>query len=119
MARVMIVDDSAVMRRNMRTIITAAGHEVVAEAVDGESAFTVYGIHKPDLVTMDITMPKIDGLMASKKILESYPDAKIIMVTSLDSEGWVMDAIEGGAKNYLLKPVHADKLKKAIHDVLE
>ena len=116
--KVLVVDDSAVMRRNMRTIIMAAGHEVVAEAADGEAAFSVYAAHKPDLVTMDITMPKVDGLTALKNILESFPDAKIIMVTSLDQEALVMKAIKSGAKNYLLKPIHVEKAKKAINDIL-
>jgi two-component system chemotaxis response regulator CheY len=118
MANILVVDDSGVMRRNMKTIITSAGHKVIGEAGDGEAAFRAYEKHKPDVITMDITMPRMDGITASKKILETYPDAKIIMVTSLDEEHMVKNAIECGAKNYILKPIHSEQLKKAIDGVL-
>jgi len=119
MARILIVDDSRVMRMNMRTVITRMGHEVIAEAADGSEAITACMLHKPDLVIMDITMPVMDGIASSKKILKDIPDMKIIMISSLDHEEWVIEAIKGGAKNYLIKPVRAEILQHAVNDILK
>jgi two-component system chemotaxis response regulator CheY len=118
MARIVIVDDSRVMRMNIRTVIMRMGHEVVAEAADGSEAITACLLHNPDLVIMDITMPVMDGITSSKKILQNTPNMKIIMVSSLDHEEWVLEAIKGGAKNYLIKPVRAEILQQAISELL-
>ena len=79
MGRVMIVDDNFVMRRNIRLIVEKLGHDVVGEADDGEDVVMVYGRVNPDIITMDITMPNMNGIDAMKKIKEKYPEAKIVL----------------------------------------
>jgi len=118
MANILVVDDSKVMRINIKNLLCRLGHEVIAEAANGSEAITAFELHKPDIVTMDITMPIMDGITTSKKILDSYPEARIIMISSLDHEEWVVDAIKNGARNYIVKPIQADKLKNAIIEIL-
>ena len=111
---VLIVDDSLIMRVNLRRNLQGLGHEIVSEAVDGTSSIVAYKEYKPDLVTMDITMPDMDGITAVKKIKEFDEDANIIMVTSHGQEAMVMNALKAGAKGYILKPVSPEKLREAI-----
>ncbi len=119
MAKILIVDDSILMRRNLKALLTEAGHEVIAEAANGMEAFREYGLKQPDLVTMDITMPVMSGIDAVKKIIDVYPDAKIIMVSALDQKSMVFDAIQNGAKHYLLKPITLESLFATIAEVLK
>lgn len=100
-------------------ILEELGHEVVATAKNGRQAIDAYMENRPDLVTMDITMPDMDGIEASKKILEQDPEALIIMVTSHGQEQMVMDAIEAGAKGYVLKPFNKEKLADHIDKIME
>ena len=93
MAKILIVDDSIIMRRNLRTILTQAGHSVIAEASNGKEAFIEYEKHLPDLVTMDITMPIMNGIEAVKKIICRFPDARIIMISALDQRNMVFEAL--------------------------
>jgi len=118
MARILIVDDSTIVRRNLKTILTRAGHEVVAEAENGIQAYREYENHKPDLITMDITMPLMDGVVAVKKIVNEYPDAAIIMVSAIDQKSMVMTAIEYGARHYIIKPFSPDKVIDSVNAVL-
>lgn len=118
MARILIVDDSKIVRRNLNTILSNAGHEIIAEAENGIQAYHEYGKHKPDLVTMDITMPLMDGVRAVKKIITADPDAKIIMVSAIDQKNMVMTAIKTGAKHYILKPFDPVKVIAAVNAVL-
>ena len=111
---VLIVDDSLIMRVNLVRSLEGIGHNVVSEAVDGQSSITAYKKHKPDLVTMDITMPDMDGITAVQKIKEFDKDANVIMVTSHGQEVMVMNALKSGAKGYILKPVSPEKLREAI-----
>ena len=111
---VLIVDDSLIMRVNLVRSLEGIGHTVVSEAVDGGSSITAYKKYKPDLVTMDITMPDMDGITAVKKIKELDDDANIIMVTSHGQEAMVMNALKAGAKGYILKPVSPEKLRESI-----
>lgn len=111
---VLIVDDSLIMRINLVRSLEGIGHNIVAEAIDGHSSITAYKEHKPDLVTMDITMPDMDGITAVKKIKEFDNNANIIMVTSHGQEAMVMNALKSGAKGYILKPVSPEKLREAI-----
>ncbi|MCJ8270422.1 MAG: response regulator [Psychrosphaera sp.] len=119
MARVLVVDDSIMMRRNLTKLLEQDGHEVIAEAKNGMLAYTAYQKNLPDLVTMDITMPIMDGISSVKKIIGDYPDAKIIMISAQNQQTMVYDALKSGAKNYLLKPIRIEKLRQIIEQVLE
>lgn len=119
MARVLVVDDSSIMRRNLSAILTKAGHTIVSEATNGEQAFKEYERTKPDLVTMDITMPVLDGIGAVKKIMQADPHANIIMISALDQKFMVLTAIQNGAKHYIIKPFSADKVLSVINEVLK
>lgn len=118
MASIMIVDDSFISRRNLRTILTQAGHNVVAEAINGLQAISEYDRFQPDLVTMDVTMPVMDGTEAVKQILTAHPEAKIVMVSAMSQKPMVLTAIENGAKHYIIKPITSDKVVDVIQSVL-
>jgi DNA-binding NarL/FixJ family response regulator len=119
MANILVVDDSILMRRNLKMLFIEAGHTVVGEAVNGIEAYREYAKHLPDLVTMDITMPVMNGIEALKKIIATYPDAKVIMISSLDQKNMVFEAIQNGAMHYILKPVTLEKILSTINDVLD
>ncbi len=114
MLNIMIVDDSTIIRKTLQMKLEELGYTVVAQAKSGKEAVSMYGEVVPDLVTMDITMPIMNGIEALKLIKKSYKDAKIIMVTSHGEERLVMDAITHGAKGYILKPITQEKLSEAI-----
>lgn len=97
MKKVMIVDDSTVMRRKLAEILVQAGYSIVAEAWNGEQAYREYVKFKPDLITMDITMPNMDGINAVKKIVGEYPDAKIVMISALEQKSMVLSSLKSGA----------------------
>jgi two-component system chemotaxis response regulator CheY len=111
---VMIVDDSLIMAQKLKLILGELGHEVVRICKDGQEAITGYPLVKPDLVTMDITMPGMDGVDAMKAILAEHPLARFIMVTSHGQEAMVVRAIEAGALGYVLKPVTKEALAAMI-----
>ncbi|MFA9399045.1 MAG: response regulator [Clostridiaceae bacterium] len=119
MARILIADDSIVMRRNLKSILSNTEHQVVAEASNGIKAFSEYERTLPDLVTMDITMPEMDGIQAVKKIISSYPKALIIMISALDQKRMVFQALENGARYYIIKPITPQKVIDTINQVLE
>lgn len=117
MLNILVVDDSLIMRRNIIKMIESFGHKVVGEAKDGHESIELYRKLKPDLVTMDITMPGMDGLNAVKELKRIDKNAKIIMVTSHGQEETVIDAIRSGASGYLLKPVKINKLSDSIRKI--
>lgn len=117
--RILIVDDAAFMRMMLKDILTKNGFEVVAEAADGVQAVEKYVETKPDLVTMDITMPEMDGIMALKEIRRIDPDAKVIMVSAMWQQAMVIDAIQVGAKDFIVKPFQADRVLEAVTKVLK
>jgi two-component system, chemotaxis family, chemotaxis protein CheY len=119
MARIMIVDDTTMMRATLRRFLEKAGHEIVGEAINGEQAIINYSQFQPDMVTMDITMPGLGGVEAIKQIIESDPAANIIVVSALGQKHIVFEALQAGAKNYILKPIVEDKLLSVISLVLE
>lgn len=119
MANILVVDDSAIMRRNLSAILSNAGHTIVAEATNGELGVKEYKKRKPDLVTMDITMPVLDGISAVKQIIEFDPEAQIIMISSLDQKFMVLTALQKGARHYIIKPFSPEKVLKIINDVLD
>ena len=116
---ILVVDDSLIMRVNLVRSLESLGHTIVGEAVDGTTSIVAYEKYKPDLVTMDITMPDMDGITAVKKIKESHPEANIIMVTSHGQEAMVMNALKAGAKGYILKPISPEKLTQAIGKIFK
>ena len=118
MARILVVDDSIVARKNIVGILTKAGHTVVGEAANGGQAHQMYMAHIPDLVTMDITMPVVNGIEAVKLIMRDYPNAKIVMVSALSQRNMVFEALENGAKHYLVKPITNDSVLGIVNKVL-
>jgi DNA-binding NarL/FixJ family response regulator len=118
MARVLIVDDSIVMRKNLVSILSEAGHEIVGQAVNGKQAITMYEELKPDLVTMDISMPIMRGVDAVKEIVEADKEAKIIIVSALNQKQMVFEALNNGAKHYIIKPIDPSKVIGIVNEVL-
>jgi len=121
MLRIMVVDDSIMLRKNVINILELLGYEVVAEAGNGYEAIEKYKLLKPDIVTMDISMPMEqgikDGIEALKHIIKYDKDAKVIMVTAHGEEEMVMDAIKLGAKGYMLKPVNKEKMLEVLEKI--
>ncbi|WP_226665531.1 response regulator [Metabacillus litoralis] len=118
MARILIVDDAKFMRMTLSNILIKANHEVVGEAENGLQAIELFVKEKPDLVTMDITMPEQNGIEALKEIKKQYPDAKIIMCSAMGQQKMVVEAIESGAKDFIVKPFDENRVIEAISRVL-
>ncbi|AZS16104.1 MULTISPECIES: response regulator [Paenibacillus] len=116
--RILIVDDAAFMRMMVRDILTKNGFEVVGEAQDGAQAIEKYKELHPDLVTMDITMPEMDGIAALKEIKKMDPNAKVIMCSAMGQQAMVIDAIQAGAKDFIVKPFQSDRVIEAINKTL-
>lgn len=116
--KVLIVDDAAFMRMMIKDILEKNGFEVVGEASNGLKAVEIYKSEKPDVVTMDITMPDMDGIEAVKTIRTFDPNAKIIMCSAMGQQTMVMDAIRAGAKDFIVKPFQADRVLEAIKKVV-
>ncbi|MCA1053522.1 response regulator [Rossellomorea aquimaris] len=116
--KILIVDDAAFMRMMIKDILTKNGFEVVGEAADGAQAVEKYKELQPDLVTMDITMPEKDGIAALKDIKSIDPGAKIIMCSAMGQQAMVIDAIQAGAKDFIVKPFQADRVIEAIQKAL-
>lgn len=116
--KILIVDDAALMRMMVKDILTKNGFTVVGEASDGAQAVEKYKELSPDLVTMDITMPEMDGITAVKEIRKINPDAKIIMCSAMGQQAMVIDAIQAGAKDFIVKPFQADRVIEAIKKTL-
>ena len=115
MIRVMICDDQDVVREGLRTILnTATGIQVVAAAENGARAVELFEAHKPDVVLMDLNMPGINGIQATRQICNKYPAARVLALTTYDADEWVFDAIRAGATGYLLKDTPRAGLIKAI-----
>lgn len=115
MPRVMIVDDAAFMRVSIRNILTKNGFEVAGEAENGAVAVQMYSSLQPDVVTMDITMPEMDGLQALKAIKAMDPKAKIVMVSALGQEAMVRDAVMSGARGFIVKPYKEDTIVETLN----
>ena len=119
MAKIMIVDDAAFMRMMIKDILVKEGFEVVAEASNGQEAVKLYSEKNPDRVTMDITMPEMDGISAVKEIRKTNPNAKVIMCSAMGQQGMVIEAIQAGAKDFIVKPFQKDRVLEAITKVLK
>jgi two-component system chemotaxis response regulator CheY len=118
MARVLVVDDAAFMRKMVTDALTKGGHEVVGEAGNGVEALTQYRELKPDLLTLDITMPEKDGLATLKELMELDPAAKVVMCSALGQESKVLESIKLGAKDFVVKPFQADRVIEAVGKAL-
>ncbi|MFH1577804.1 MAG: response regulator [Candidatus Omnitrophota bacterium] len=121
MARVLIVDDALFMRKMLSDILKKEGIEVCGEAENGKEAIEKYQQLKPDLVTMDIVMPRmeeIDGVGAVREIIKSFPNAKVIMVSAMGQHSLVVEAIQAGAKDFVTKPFQPSRVVEAVKRVL-
>ncbi|BAH06917.1 response regulator [Clostridium kluyveri] len=118
MAKILIVDDAAFMRMMIKDILEKNGFEVVGEANNGIKAVELYKKEKPDVVTMDITMPDMDGIEAVKQIKAFDASAKIIMCSAMGQQTMVMDAIKAGARDFIVKPFQPDRVLEAINKVV-
>lgn len=118
MAKVLVCDDSAFMRMMLKRLLVEEGHEVVGEAGDGKQAVLLHRQHKPDLTTMDITMPNMNGIEAVQVIHDEDPLAKIIMVTALGQKAIITDALKAGASDFIVKPFEPQQVKETIQKVL-
>ncbi|MCG9967956.1 response regulator [Pelotomaculum terephthalicicum JT] len=116
--RILIVDDAAFMRMMIKNIVTKNGYEVVGEAENGQVAVDLYKQHKPDLVTMDITMPEMNGIEGVKAIRGIDPNANVIMCSAMGQQAMVMEAIQAGAKDFIVKPFQQDRILQAIERVM-
>jgi two-component system, chemotaxis family, chemotaxis protein CheY len=118
MARVLIVDDAAFMRMMLKDILTKNGFQVVGEAPNGLKAVELYKAEKPDVVTLDITMPEMDGIQALKEIKTFDPNAKVIMCSAMGQQAMVMEAIKSGAKDFVVKPFQPERVLESLKKVL-
>jgi len=118
MAKILIVDDAAFMRMMIKDILEKNGYQVVGEANNGIKAVELYKKERPDIVTMDITMPDMDGIEAVKAIKAFDPAAKIIMCSAMGQQTMVMDAIKAGARDFIVKPFQPDRVLEAIRKVV-
>ncbi len=118
MNRILIVDDAAIMRLTIKGILEKNNVEVVGEADCGKEGIMKYKDLKPDIVTMDITMPDITGIEAVKEIIKYDKNAKIIMVSAMGQERFVMEAVKAGAKSFLVKPFKEEYMMQVINKVI-
>ncbi len=119
MAKILIVDDSMTSRKQIRKELEACGHVIVGEAIDGKEGYELYQKLKPDLVTMDVTMPVMDGLDSLKLIMRYDPKAVIVMVTSAGQQQTMLDAVKSGAADFIAKPFDSQQIAKTIEKALQ
>ncbi len=118
MATILLVDDLNFIKKIERNVLEKHGHQVIGDASDGAEAIVQYMKHKPDIVIMDITMPKVNGIEAVEKILQIDPKACIVMCSALSHKRVLFKAIKAGAKEYLVKPFTTEQLLSTIRKVL-
>jgi two-component system chemotaxis response regulator CheY len=118
MARVLVVDDAAFMRKLLTDALVSGGHQVVGEAANGDEAVTRWQELRPELTTLDITMPEKDGLSALAEIMAIDPAAKVIMCSALGQEGKVLEAVKLGARDFVVKPFQSPRVLEAVDKAL-
>ena len=116
--RILITDDALFMRVTLKNILSKSGYEIVGEAANGRESVELYKSQKPDLVTMDITMPEMDGITAVREIKKVDPNANIIMCTAMGQKSMVLEAVSAGAKDFLVKPFQPDKVVEAVQKLI-
>lgn len=116
--KILIVDDASFMRMMIKDILTKNGFEIAGEAENGAKAIEKYKETRPDLVIMDITMPEVDGIQAVKEIKKIDPNSKIVMCSAMGQQAMVIEAIQAGAKDFIVKPFQADRVIEAVRKVL-
>lgn len=119
MAKILICDDSRTSRKILRGILENAGFEVVGEATNGEEGYQLYKELRPDAITLDITMPVLDGIEALKKIMAEFKDAKAIMVTAAGQKTKMVEAVKSGASEFIPKPFEEEKLIEIVKRVVQ
>lgn len=117
MAKILVVDDAAFMRLRTAKVLTEAGHTVI-EAENGLRAVEVYGLERPDVVLMDVTMPELDGLSALVEIRRRDPTAKVAMLTAMGQQSIVIEAIKAGARDFVVKPFEPERVLGAVEKLL-
>lgn len=115
---ILIVDDAAFMRMMIKDILTKNGYNIAGEAENGKIAVDKYNEVKPDLVLMDITMPEMDGIQALKTIKGNDPNAMVIMCSAMGQQAMVIEAIQSGAKDFIVKPFQAERVLEAVKKVV-
>ena len=118
MKRGMIVDDATVMRLRLRDILEPK-YVVVAEAANGEEALALYEEYRPDFVTLDITMPQLNGLEALERLTKIHPDAKVVIVSAVGQKKMVFEAIKNGARDFIIKPFEPARVLRSIDRLFE
>ncbi|GIV16319.1 MAG: chemotaxis protein CheY [Armatimonadota bacterium] len=116
--RILVTDDALFMRVTLKNILTQHGYEVAGEATNGREAVEMYKNLKPDLVTMDITMPEMDGISAVREIKKIDPNARIVMVTAMGQKNLVVEAIQAGAKDFIVKPFQPERVIESVQKLL-
>lgn len=116
--RVLVVDDAKFMRHMIKNLLGELGFEVIGEAANGDEACQMYRELAPDIVTMDVVMPDVDGLAALKRIRESDADAKVVMISAIDQREPLMEAMKAGAADYIVKPFEKDRVQEAMQRVM-
>ena len=114
MKKILIVDDAAFMRMSLKKIMVENGFEVIGEAENGREAVEKYNELQPDIVTLDITMPEMDGLTALKAIIKIDPNANVVIVSAMGQESYVREAVMAGAKNFIVKPFNKEHVLKVL-----
>ena len=117
MSRFITVDDSAMVRMRLKSAIESCGHEVVGEASDGKAGVALYKELKPDIVTLDISMPQQNGIETLRQILEVNDEARVIIISALGQKQTILEAFELGARDFITKPFDLEQVKKIIKDV--
>lgn len=118
MASILVVDDAAFMRMTLKKMLEANGHQVIAEAGDGKEAVKKFVEKRPDVVLLDITMPEMNGVEALKKIKELDPAAKVVICSAMGQQAMVAQAIQFGAKDFVVKPFEEERLIAAVNKVI-
>ena len=118
MAKILVVDDAKFLRMTLSNLLRKANHEIIGEGENGKEAIKLYRELQPDLVTMDITMPIMSGLDAVKEIKKEFPAAKVIMCSAMGQQKMVVEAIEAGAKDFIIKPFDEARVIDSINRVL-
>lgn len=118
MANILLVDDAAFMRLMLKNMLEGNGHTIVGEAADGEQGFSKYKEVNPDITFLDITMPVKNGLECLKDIKGYNPDAKVIMCSAMGQQAMVIEAIQNGAKNFVVKPFNEDRILAALNKIM-